>query len=108
MHIISRSAPRDAAQRHPDVAPWLNVWWQHASKARWENLHDVRADYPAVDQVGQCLAFNAKGTRYRLICRVAYANEWQRGSLFMKHCVTHAEYDRGRWRKECERWLRQP
>ena len=101
MHIIARRAIREAARRHPEAANWLTVWWQHASRARWENVHDVRADYPAADQVEHCLVFNVRGNRFRLVCRVTYANEWQRGTLFVKHFLTHAEYDRGRWRKEC-------
>ena len=101
MHILSRPAIKDAIRRHPDAAKWLNNWWRIASKARWENLAEVRAVYPATDQVGCCLAFNVKGNRYRFICRVTYATEWQRGTLLVKHFLTHAEYDEDRWKGDC-------
>ena len=93
MHIIARPAIYEAIRRHRDAANWLNHWWKVASAARWESLADVRVAYTATDQVDCCLVFNVRGNRYRLICRVTYANEWQRGTLLVKHFLTHAEYD---------------
>jgi mRNA interferase HigB len=102
MHIISRPAIAEAARRHPDAAIWLNRWWADAAKTRWQNLNDVRVNYPAADQVRNCLIFDVRGNKYRLICRVTYANEWQRGTLLVKHFLTHTEYDRDSWKKDCE------
>ena len=62
----------------------------------------MRVAYPSADPVDCCLVFNVGGNRYCLICRVTYANEWQRGTLLFKHLLTHAEYDKNRWRKDCE------
>lgn len=102
MHIISRRGIDAAIKRHPDAADWLNAWWSRASLARWESLHDVRRDYAAVDQVQRCLIFNVRGNRYRFICRVTYARQWTRGTLFVKHFLTHAEYDKDPWIKDCQ------
>ena len=102
MHIIARPAISEAARRHADASDWLNAWWKVASLARWESLHEVRQQYPSADQVGSCLVFDACGNRYRLICRVTYANEYQRGTLLVKHFLTHAEYDRDTWKRGCE------
>jgi len=38
--------------------------------------------------------FNIRGNNYRLICGVAYANRWVKGTLFVKLFLTHAEYDK--------------
>jgi mRNA interferase HigB len=103
MHVIARPAIREAAGRHPDAADWLDRWWRDAKAARWERLHDVRENYPAADQFGKCLIFNVRGNSYRLICRVSYANQWQQGTLLVKHFLTHAEYDKDAWKKDCER-----
>lgn len=102
MHIISRPAIRAAAKRHPDAAAWLDNWWKVAGGELWESLSDVRAVYPATDQVGCCLVFDVRGNKYRLICRVIWANEWQRGTLFVKNFLTHAEYDKNFWKDDCE------
>ncbi len=101
MHIIARRAIIDAGQRHPDAQNWLMRWWTDAAHARWESLEDVRHNYPSADQVNNCLILNVRGNRYHLICRVTYANEWQRGTLLVKHFLTHAEYDKNQWKKDC-------
>ncbi len=101
MHVIARPALLAAAARHPDAAGWLRDWWIAANRARWSQLADARTVYPATDQVDCCLVFDARGNNYRLICRVSWANEWQHGTLLIKHFLTHAEYDRGRWRADC-------
>ena len=104
MHIIARPAIDQAISRHPDATNWLNHWWSIASTERWQSLADVRVVYPATDQVDCCLVFNVRGNKYRLICRVTYSNEWQRGTLLVKHFLTHAEYDHEDWKKDCRSW----
>jgi mRNA interferase HigB len=101
MHVISRPAIRGATARHPSAAGWLEQWWRHATKSRWESLHDVRLVYPSADQVGRCLVFNACGNRFRLIVGVKYADEFQRGTLWVKHFLPHADYSKGDWKGDC-------
>jgi mRNA interferase HigB len=103
MHVISRPAKLDAQRRHSSSRTWLDNWWSVATKARWENLHQVQVDYAGTDQVGSCLVFIACGNHFRLICCVTYANEWTRGLLYVKHFLTHAEYDKGKWKADCGR-----
>jgi len=102
MHIIARPAIANAIMKHPDAANWLNHWWRVAGTERWQSLVAVRVAYPSTDQVDCCLVFNVRGNTYRLICRVTYANPWQRGTLLVKHFLTHAEYDKERWKGDCE------
>ena len=101
MHIIARPAITNAKLVYPDASKWLNAWWILASKANWESIDDVRVNYPKADQVGRCLVFDACGTKYRFILKVRYANQWTNGTLFVKHFLTHAEYDKNRWKKDC-------
>ena len=101
MHIISRRALTLFARQHSDAASWLEQLWRIARRAEWTSLHDVRHDYQAADQVGECLVFNVRGNTYRLICGVRYATEDRQGALFVKRLLTHAEYDKNEWRKDC-------
>jgi mRNA interferase HigB len=103
VNIISRPAIRRAQQAHPDAAEWLENWWQVAKAAQWQNLQDVRVPYPATDQVGRCLVFNVRGNTYRFIVGVRYATSDHGGTLFVKHFLTHAEYNKEAWKRECER-----
>jgi mRNA interferase HigB len=101
MHIIARPAIEEAKLRYPNASAWLDSWWVVASKAVWTRLADVRVFYPAADEVGQCLVFDACGGDYRLICRMTYANKWTNGTLLVKHFLTHGDYDKNKWRKDC-------
>jgi mRNA interferase HigB len=101
MHIIARPAIESAKQRYPKASAWLDHWWQVASQAAWTRLADVRKSYPDADEVGQCLVFDVCGNDYRLICRMTYANDWTTGTLLVKHFLTHAQYDKRPWCKDC-------
>jgi mRNA interferase HigB len=57
--------------------------------------------HPQADQVGSCLIFDVKGNAFRLIIGVRYASVTRRGTLFVKHFLTHAEYDRNDLKKDC-------
>jgi mRNA interferase HigB len=100
VHVIARPAIEAAKQRHPQCGTWLDNWWQTASDAEWHSLHEVRADYAKADQVASCLVFDAPGGR-RLIAHVHYATEDRQGTLYFRYFLTHAEYDRGDWKKLC-------
>jgi mRNA interferase HigB len=101
MNVISRRAIYEAQQLNPRCRSWLEAWWKNAKREQWTNLEDVRQTYVSVDQVGKHLVFNAPEGR-RLIVGVRYAGNhpFRGGTLFVKHFLTHAEYDRGNWKKE--------
>ena len=101
MHVIARPAIQKARQRFPRAGSWLDAWWRVANGSAWRNLAEVRRSYRDADEVGQCLVFDACGNDYRLICRVTYANKWNDGTLLVKHFLTHAEYDKNKWCKDC-------
>ena len=100
MHVIARPAIEAAKQRHPACVPWLDNWWRTASQAKWRSLHDVRQAYPSADQVGACLIFDAAaGCRFN--CNVHYATDDRQGTLYVRYLLSHAEYDRGDWKRIC-------
>jgi mRNA interferase HigB len=101
MNVISRPAVDDAIRRHSDAAPWLNAWWKVAHREQWTSLQNLRETYPQTDQIGSCLIFDVKGNSYRFIVGVRYATGRRGGTLFVKHLLTHAEYDAGDWKKDC-------
>jgi mRNA-degrading endonuclease HigB of HigAB toxin-antitoxin module len=98
---VARPSLAAAGERYPTTRPWLAIWWRVASKSRWTRLSDVRLAYRDADEVGQCLVFNACENSFRLVCRVTYANRWTDGMLLVKHFLTHSEYDKNKWCKDC-------
>ena len=103
MNIIATRTIRAYQDAYPDSATALDAWLEVAGKAHWESYNEVLETYASADQVGSCLVFNIRGNNYRLICGVAYANRWVKGTLFVKHFLTHAEYDKNTWKRDCER-----
>jgi mRNA interferase HigB len=101
MNVISRPAVNAAIRAHPDAKDWLDAWWKIAAREQWTSLADVRAVYPRTDQVGSCLVFNVLGNHYRFIVGVRYATANRGGTLFVKHFLTHAEYDKDTWKDDC-------
>lgn len=97
VHIISRKALKEYGSRHADTIEPLDVWYRRARKATWQSIVDVRVDYPHADAVGQCTVFNIAGNKYRLIVKIEYAAQ----AIYVKHVLTHAEYDKGRWKDDC-------
>ena len=100
MNVISRRSISEAQRSNPRCRIWLEAWWKNAKREQWTSLGDVRRTYTTVDQVGNFLVFNAPEGK-RLIVGVRYArnNPYRGGTLFDKHLLTHAEYDRGNWKR---------
>ena len=73
----------------------IGEWHKVAKHAEWKNLAEVRNVHPQADPVGLYTVFNVKGDTYRLIVKIEY--RWQ--TIFVKHLLTHAEYDRGGWKQ---------
>lgn len=59
---------------------------------------DVRLDYPHADPYERCVIFNVGGDKYRLITSIHY----NRHKVYVRHVLTHAEYDLENWKAECE------
>jgi len=95
MHVISRKKLKQAAERHNDLEGPFDVWFRIAKKASWKNLADVRKTFTSTDGVGRWTVFNIKGNQYRLITEINYMF----GRIYIRHVLTHAEYDRGGWKQ---------
>ena len=84
-----------AAQQHGDLATSLDAWSRLAKRAEWQSLEEVRLTFPSADSLGRFTVFNIKGNSYRLIVEINYRT----GRLFIRHVLTHAEYDKGGWKQ---------
>jgi mRNA interferase HigB len=98
MRVISKAALRDFWQKHPEAEGPLRNWHTVAKNATWDNPHDVRATFNSVDLYGRCHIFNVAGNRYRIIAAIHFNTH----RVFVRHVLTHAEYDQDQWKPECE------
>ncbi len=78
----------------------MRLWYKTVVCARWDNLQDVRQDYPHADGIrttdgGTLTVFNIGGNKYRLVARIRY----DYGLVNVRAVLTHAEYNSGRWKE---------
>jgi mRNA interferase HigB len=97
LHAISKRKLREFWERYPDAQTPLDQWYRVASKADWQSLAEVRQVFPHADAVGECTVFNIGGNEYRLIVSISY----ERQVIYVKHVLTHKEYDQESWKKDC-------
>ena len=97
MNVVSRRGLFERAAKFADAKSALQVWFDTAVDAEWKTLEDIRKSFPATDMVGPLAIFNIRGNKYRLIVRMVF----QYKRVYVKEFLTHAEYDKGAWKK----WL---
>jgi len=95
MHIISRKALREFAQRHPDSKTALDSWFYLVRKNQFESFNALRQIFSSADKVGNLIVFNIGGNKYRLITSIHF----NRQKVYIRYILTHPEYDKGTWKK---------
>ena len=64
--------------------------------ARFATFAELRMAFGSVDKVGSLFVFNVGGNKLRLIAAVHFNS----GKVFVRHVLSHAEYDRGQWKRK--------
>ena len=96
MRVITRMRLAEFGMIHPDARQPLTDWCSLASKAKFANFAEVRNTFAAADHVGKFTVFDIGGNKYRLIAAIHY----NRGIMYIRHVLTHAEYDLGKWKDD--------
>jgi mRNA interferase HigB len=95
MHIISRKALRVFWEKHPPSKTALGRWYQVVERSTYNNFAHLRKTFPSADLVDGLVVFNIGGNKYRLIASVHF----NRNKLYIRHVLTHREYDQGDWKQ---------
>jgi len=96
MHVISKRKLQDFWIVHPRAKQPLDAWFRAAKRAEWESFQDVKKDFGQADLYDKFVIFDIGGNKYRLIAVIHY----DRGKVFIRQVLTHAEYDRGKWKDD--------
>jgi mRNA interferase HigB len=95
MHVISRKALRQFWEHYPDSETALTRWFKVMQHTEFRNFSELRAAFPSADKVDDWIVFNIGGNKYRLITSIHF----NRGKVYIRHVLTHPEYDRGDWKR---------
>jgi len=96
MHVISKSALVTFWKKHPDAENPLQAWYKTMERETFADFNDLRATFASADYVDGLTVFNIGGNKYRLIASIHY----NRKKVYIQAVLTHAEYDRGSWKKK--------
>jgi mRNA interferase HigB len=95
MHVISRKPLMEFWIRYPDSKEPLLRWYRIMQTATFENWGNLRAVFPSADKVDHWIVFNISGNKYRLISAIHFNQR----KVYIRHVLTHQEYDRGGWKR---------
>lgn len=95
MHIISRKVLLQFWEKHPNNKSSLSRWYKVISRSEFSSFSELRNTFPSADQAGDLIVFNVGGNKYRLIASIHF----NRGKVYVRHVLTHPEYDRGAWKR---------
>ncbi len=73
----------------------LQRWYKIVHQTEFKSFADLRQTFPSADKVGDLIVFNIGGNKYRLIASIHF----NRGKVYIRHILTHEEYDKGTWKK---------
>ena len=99
MRIISRARLNEACTNQPTINASLTHWYNIAKRACWKNLAQTRSCFPHADQVRAdrnkvATVFNLSNG-FRLITAIHYDKQ----RIYIRHILSHTEYDRGKWKE---------
>ncbi len=94
MRVISNKKLIQFASFHPDAGIPLQSWRKVIETRAIPNYAEMRNLFNSVDCVGDYHVFNISGNKYRLIAFVQYKAQ----ICYIKHVLTHKEYDKGVWK----------
>jgi mRNA interferase HigB len=97
MLVGNYEALQKFARKHARSRSSLEIWYQGALEVIWHNVDDVKKTFRTAGIYRDCVIFDIAGNRYRLIAKIRYDLE----QVDIEAILTHAEYDRDKWKKTC-------
>ena len=98
MHIISKRTLREFWEKHSEAQTALDEWYRRLKNSDAVTLVELKQIFPSADLVGRCTVFNVGGNKYRLIAKI----DFRRQIVHVRFVLTHSEYDRNKWKANCE------
>jgi len=95
MHVIAKPILVQFWTKHRDAEGPLRAWHSIMEKQVFADFNSSRSTFASADYVEPLTVFNIGGNKFRLIVAIHY----NRGKVYIRHVLTHDEYDRGKWKR---------
>lgn len=95
MHVIAKSALVAFWKKYPDAEGPLQAWHSLMEAEIYLDFNNLCRTFASADYVDRLTVFNIGGNKYRLIASIHY----NRRKVYIRHVLTHAEYDRDSWKR---------
>ncbi len=90
MRVISDTPLRDFCAEHPEAHDPAWAWRPIVVETSFHDFAALKQAFNSVDKVGDYYVFNLGGNKYRLLAAIHF----NRQMLFVRHVLTHKEYDK--------------
>lgn len=94
MHIISQKRIWEAKRRYISCASALDGWYRVMNKNEFNDFSELKNIFRSVDKIDHYYIFDIGGNKLRLIVNIHF----NRKKVFIRHILTHKEYDKGQWK----------
>ena len=95
MHVITQKRINNAKTAHPESATALDHWYRTMRSSSFRDFSELRLTFGSVDKVGKLFVFDIGGNKLRLIAAIHFNT----GKIFIRHILTHVDYDRNNWKR---------
>jgi mRNA interferase HigB len=95
MDIVNAERLREFARQNQRASTPLKRWEPVARETIWTSFLDIRATFNTADYVDGKVVFDVGGNNFRLVAVVDFKGQ----QIIIRKIMTHAEYDRGRWKQ---------
>lgn len=95
MRVITNRRLLAFSAIHHDASVSLQAWRKVLESTDFASFADLREVFRPVNKVGDLYVFNIAGDKYRLVAFL----QFERQLCYIKQVLTHAEYDKGAWKK---------
>lgn len=94
MRVISNRPLVEFGTSHPDANEPLQAWKKLMESRPFRNFQDMRNTFGSIDIYKDKYIFAIRGNRYRITAGISFLQQ----ACYIKHVLTHAEYDKGNWK----------
>lgn len=94
MHVIAKPMLVKFWSRHPDTKGPLGAWLRLMQSQSFASFVELKRVFASADRVAGLTVFDIGGNKYRLVAAIHY----NRGKVYLRALMTHAEYDRAHWK----------